>query len=119
MKGLQIEAVYANGLLKLPRQLPLAEGQKVTITIHPPGGVVQRSYGLLHTTLSAEELERIGRDPEFGILESQRGTAERVPETEAGWSRRTAQEGKADVETIRCDDEGPGSGLSCRLPGDL
>ena len=37
MKGLEIEAVYENGTLKLPRELPLQEGQKVTITIHPPG----------------------------------------------------------------------------------
>jgi len=65
-----MEAVYENGTLKLPRTFPLAEGQKVTITIHPPGGVVQRSYGLLHSTLSSEELERIARDPAFGILEN-------------------------------------------------
>jgi predicted DNA-binding antitoxin AbrB/MazE fold protein len=70
MKGLEIEAVYENGTLRLPRQLPLTEGQKVTITIHPPGGVVRRSYGLLQSTLSAEELERIALDPEFGIRES-------------------------------------------------
>ena len=69
MKGLEIEAVYENGTLKLPRQLPLTEGQKVTITIHAPGGVVRRSYGLLQSGLSAEELERVARDPEFGILE--------------------------------------------------
>jgi predicted DNA-binding antitoxin AbrB/MazE fold protein len=69
MKGLEIEAVYENGTLKLPRQLPLTEGQQVTITIHPPGGVVRRSYGLLQAALSPEELERIARDPEFGLLE--------------------------------------------------
>jgi predicted DNA-binding antitoxin AbrB/MazE fold protein len=62
MKGLEIEAVYENGTLKLPRQLPLTEGQKVTITIHPPGGVVRRSYGLLQSTLSAGELDRVARD---------------------------------------------------------
>jgi predicted DNA-binding antitoxin AbrB/MazE fold protein len=70
MKGLEIEVVYENGSLKLPRQLPLTEGQKVTITIHPPGGVVSRSYGLLQSTLSAEELERGALDPELGLLES-------------------------------------------------
>jgi predicted DNA-binding antitoxin AbrB/MazE fold protein len=69
MKGLEIEAVYENGSLKLARSLPLTEGQKVTITIHPPGGVVRRSYGLLQSTRSATELERIALDPEFGILE--------------------------------------------------
>jgi predicted DNA-binding antitoxin AbrB/MazE fold protein len=69
MKGLEIEAVYENGTLKLPRPLPLAEGQKLTITIHPPGGVVRRSYGLLQSALSAEELERVALDPEFGTQE--------------------------------------------------
>ncbi len=43
MDGLQIEAVYEQGVLKLPRELPLVEGAAVTITIHPPagGGVVE------------------------------------------------------------------------------
>ncbi len=36
MEGLQVEAVYENGVLKLPRELPLVEGATVTITIHPP-----------------------------------------------------------------------------------
>jgi predicted DNA-binding antitoxin AbrB/MazE fold protein len=70
MKGLEIEAVYENGTLRLPRQLPLTEGQKVTITIHPSGGIVKRSYGLLRSTLSPEELERLALDPEFDIQES-------------------------------------------------
>ncbi len=70
MKGLEIEAVYRDGTLELPRQLPLAEGQKVTITIHPPGGVVKRSYGLLQSPLGAAELERAALDPEVGLLES-------------------------------------------------
>jgi predicted DNA-binding antitoxin AbrB/MazE fold protein len=70
MNGLEVQAVYENGSLKLPRLLPLTEGQRVTITIHPPGGVAGRSYGLLQSTLSAEELERIAMDPEFGILEN-------------------------------------------------
>ncbi len=70
MKGLEIEAVYENGSLKLPRQFPFTEGQRITITIHPPGGVVTRSYGLLESTLSADELERLALEPEFGIMES-------------------------------------------------
>jgi predicted DNA-binding antitoxin AbrB/MazE fold protein len=70
MKGLEVQAVYENGTLTLSRPLPLAEGQTVTITIHPPGGVVVRSHGLLRSTLPPEELERAARDPELGILES-------------------------------------------------
>ena len=70
MKGLEIEAVYEDGALKLPRRLPLTEGQKVTIIIHPPGGVVRRSYGLLQSTLDPAELEQAARDPGLGLLES-------------------------------------------------
>jgi predicted DNA-binding antitoxin AbrB/MazE fold protein len=70
MKGLEIEAVYENGMLKLPRLLPLTEGQKVTITILPPGGVARRAYGLLESPLAPAELERIALDPEAGLLES-------------------------------------------------
>jgi predicted DNA-binding antitoxin AbrB/MazE fold protein len=70
MKGLEIEAVYENGTLKLPRQLPLTEGQMITITIHPPGGVVRRSYGRLQSTLGVEELQQIALNPEYGIQEA-------------------------------------------------
>ena len=42
MEQINIEAVYQNGTLKLPRELPLQEGQKVTITIHPAGSVGTR-----------------------------------------------------------------------------
>ena len=70
MKGLEIEVVYEKGALKLPRELPLAEGQKITITIHPAPGVVGRSYGRIQSTLTPEELERIARGSEGGILES-------------------------------------------------
>jgi predicted DNA-binding antitoxin AbrB/MazE fold protein len=70
MKGLEIEAIYENGMLKLLRPLPLAEGQKVNIIVRPPGNIVERSYGLLQSTLSPEDLQRIALDPEFGIAES-------------------------------------------------
>jgi predicted DNA-binding antitoxin AbrB/MazE fold protein len=68
MKGLEIEAVYIDGVLKLPRELPLEPGQKVTITIHPPGGVAKRAYGRLQATLGQEDLERAALDPELGLL---------------------------------------------------
>jgi predicted DNA-binding antitoxin AbrB/MazE fold protein len=70
MKGLEIEAVYEDGILKLPRSLPLTDGQKVTITIHPPGGVVRRAYGILQSPLGSPDLERAALDPELGLLES-------------------------------------------------
>ena len=58
MHGLQIEAVYEGGALKLPRELPLQEGQKVTITIHPDGSAVEQFYGLVRWTGDPEELHR-------------------------------------------------------------
>jgi predicted DNA-binding antitoxin AbrB/MazE fold protein len=69
MKGLQIEAVYEKGTLKLPRELPLVEGATITITIHPPGrgGVIE--HVRVPWTGSREELERLAMDPEFGIEE--------------------------------------------------
>ncbi len=57
MQGLEIEAVYEQGTLKLPRMLPLQDGQKVTITIHPTGSAVQRLGGLLHWKGSPQELD--------------------------------------------------------------
>ncbi len=36
MEKMDVEAVYEKGTLKLPVELPLEEGQRVTITIHPP-----------------------------------------------------------------------------------
>jgi predicted DNA-binding antitoxin AbrB/MazE fold protein len=69
MQGLEIEAVYERGTLKLPRELPLVEGATVTITIHPPGGIVERAYGRLQSPLSREDLERAAMDPELDILE--------------------------------------------------
>jgi predicted DNA-binding antitoxin AbrB/MazE fold protein len=65
MEGLQIEAVYEQGTLKLPRALPLREGQKVTITIHPTGAV-ERLYGLIPWKGDREELDRWLNDPDEG-----------------------------------------------------
>jgi predicted DNA-binding antitoxin AbrB/MazE fold protein len=69
MHGLEIEAVYEHGTLKLPRELPLQEGQKITIIIPPPGGIAERAYGRLQSQLSLEELDRAALDPEIDILE--------------------------------------------------
>jgi predicted DNA-binding antitoxin AbrB/MazE fold protein len=66
MGGLQIEAVYEHGTLKLPRELPLVEGATVTITVHPPGrpGVIK------HVDIAwqgdPEELDRWLSDPDEG-----------------------------------------------------
>jgi predicted DNA-binding antitoxin AbrB/MazE fold protein len=70
MEGLQIEAVYEKGVLKLPRELPLVEGATVTITVHPPRrpGVIKHVQ--VPWTGSREELEGLAMDPEFGLEES-------------------------------------------------
>lgn len=70
MMGLEMVVTYANGVLELPHALPLEEGQKVTITIHPPGGVAAQAYGRLESPLGREDLERAALDPSLGIWES-------------------------------------------------
>jgi predicted DNA-binding antitoxin AbrB/MazE fold protein len=62
---LQIEAVYEHGTLKLPHELPLQEGQIVTITIHP-SRAAERMYGMLPWTGDPDELHRFLADPDEG-----------------------------------------------------
>jgi predicted DNA-binding antitoxin AbrB/MazE fold protein len=57
MEKVEIEAVYEHGTLKLPRELPLREGQRVTITIHPSGSPVKRHWGLIQWKGSQEDLD--------------------------------------------------------------
>jgi predicted DNA-binding antitoxin AbrB/MazE fold protein len=59
MERTEIEAVYEDGTLKLPRELPLQPGQKVTITIHPTGSPVRRGRGLIQWKGSLEDLDRL------------------------------------------------------------
>jgi predicted DNA-binding antitoxin AbrB/MazE fold protein len=69
MQGLQIDAIYENGVLKLPRELPVVAGATVTITIHPP----KRPNVIKHVqapwTGKREDLERLAMEPEFGLEE--------------------------------------------------
>lgn len=67
---LEIEAVYENGVLKPTRPLPLEERQRVHITIQFKTSRIRQSAGLIRWKGTAEELERIAIDPEFGIEES-------------------------------------------------
>ena len=57
MEKLELEAIYEDGILKLPRKLPLPAGQRVSITIHPPGGAVKRLVGLVPWQGSREDLD--------------------------------------------------------------
>ena len=64
--GVEIEAIYERGTLKLFRELPLQDGQKVTVTVHPAGGAVERLYGMVRWTADPEELHRFMSDPDAG-----------------------------------------------------
>jgi predicted DNA-binding antitoxin AbrB/MazE fold protein len=66
MEGLQIEAVYEKGVLKLPRELPLIEGATVTITIHPPRRLGVIKHTAIPFTGDPEELDRWLNDPDEG-----------------------------------------------------
>jgi predicted DNA-binding antitoxin AbrB/MazE fold protein len=68
--ALEIEAIYENGVLKLPRELPLENGLQVRITIHPPGHGVKRGQGTIGWKGGPEVLRRIALDPEFGSEEA-------------------------------------------------
>lgn len=67
MERVEIEAVYEHGTLKLPRELPLNEGQKVLVTIHPISGTTCRRRGLIQWKGSLEDLDHLilseGNDP--------------------------------------------------------
>jgi predicted DNA-binding antitoxin AbrB/MazE fold protein len=67
MDTLRLEAVYENGTLKLPHELPLQEGQRVTITIHPTGSAVERLYGAVRWTGDPTELLRFLNDLDEGM----------------------------------------------------
>ena len=54
---LEIEAVYERGALKLPDELPLQEGHKVTITIRMLESAVERLYGMLKWNGNREDLD--------------------------------------------------------------
>jgi predicted DNA-binding antitoxin AbrB/MazE fold protein len=68
--SLTVEAIYENGVLKPAEPLPLAEHEKVTVTIIPAVSLATQTAGMVPWTGDVETLDRIARDPEFGILES-------------------------------------------------
>lgn len=67
MNQLEIEAVYEDGALKLPRALPLQEGQKVTITVHAPAKSTGRRRGLIDWKGSQEDLDYLILSAENGL----------------------------------------------------
>ncbi len=70
METVQIEAVYENGTLKLDRELPLQDGQRVTVTVTVTirqGGAVERLSGIVPWTGTTEELQRFLDDEDEGL----------------------------------------------------
>ena len=80
MQSLLIQAVYENGVLKPEEPLPLAEHQRVQVSIHPApenraaldvaDDPVRATYGILGWKGDAETAERLALDAEFGVEES-------------------------------------------------
>jgi predicted DNA-binding antitoxin AbrB/MazE fold protein len=64
-----VEATYENGVLRPAQPLPLAEHEKVQITVDTAVNPVRASFGLLGWTGDAETVQRVAMDPEFSIEE--------------------------------------------------
>ncbi len=64
-----VDAIYENGVLKPAEPLPLAEHEKVQITVNTALSRVRATAGLLGWKGDAETVERIALDPEFGLEE--------------------------------------------------
>lgn len=65
--SLEIEAVYENGILKPSQELPLQEGQKVTITIYEKPGAAQRLHRAVPWNGDHAEFDRWLNDPDEGL----------------------------------------------------
>ncbi len=66
--SLTIRAVYENGILKPEVPLPLEEHERVTVTIESQMSLARQTAGMVPWNGDVETLERLVRDPEFGIL---------------------------------------------------
>jgi predicted DNA-binding antitoxin AbrB/MazE fold protein len=65
--AITVEAIYANGVLKPAERLPLAEHQKVRLTIEPRSNWVQETAGILGWQGDPEELRRLALAPEADL----------------------------------------------------
>jgi predicted DNA-binding antitoxin AbrB/MazE fold protein len=70
MQRIEIEAIYEDGTLKLPYKLPLHQGQKVTITLHPVSRTAPRRRGLIQWKGSQEDLDHLILAPDNDPLEA-------------------------------------------------
>jgi predicted DNA-binding antitoxin AbrB/MazE fold protein len=65
-----VEAVYENGVLKPVQPLPLAEHEKVKVTVHTAVSIAEQSAGMIKWGGDPDIVRRIAADDEFGLLES-------------------------------------------------
>jgi predicted DNA-binding antitoxin AbrB/MazE fold protein len=68
--SLEIGATYQDGVLRPDQRLPLAEHQRVKVTVHEETSHAQRSYGLMGWNGDPKILRTIAEDDESGSLES-------------------------------------------------
>ncbi len=61
---MSVEAIYENGVLKLAQSLPLAEHEKVRVTIEQSPSLAQRTAGMIGWTGDAETFERMMAEAE-------------------------------------------------------
>jgi predicted DNA-binding antitoxin AbrB/MazE fold protein len=66
MKHITVKAVYENGVLKLEEPLPLAEQERVSVTVHIGPSRAQQTAGLVQWTGSVEDLDYLINSPEEG-----------------------------------------------------
>jgi predicted DNA-binding antitoxin AbrB/MazE fold protein len=67
--AITVDAVVENGLLRPMAPLPLAENERVRITVEPRANWVQESYGLCRWAGDAEELRRLALAPDLDLEE--------------------------------------------------
>ena len=66
--SIEISATYENGVLKLDAPLPIAENQRVIVTVNDETSRAERGYGLLGWTGDPEVARKIAENDEFGVL---------------------------------------------------
>ena len=68
--SLEVEATYENGILKLDKQLPLHDHERVTVQVRPHTSRSRKSAGSIKWTGDPDVLRQIAEDPELRVLES-------------------------------------------------
>jgi predicted DNA-binding antitoxin AbrB/MazE fold protein len=68
--AITVDAVYEDGVLKPARPLPLAEHEKVQITVKSSASRVRQTAGLIGWTGSQEDADFVALSPELDPQES-------------------------------------------------